>query len=479
MNQISIWWIRRDMRLEDNQALKAALEAGEFVVPVFILDPALLNSPKTGEKRLAFLYEGLRELDVSLRQRGSYLVLRQGPALEELAKLRNELGFNQIFAERDFSPYARKRDSAIGDALPLTLVDGLTIHHPDMPLKADNTPYSVFTPFKRRWLELPLAEANSLLTAPLNIPTPSGIESLEVPKRPSLPDSVPFPPGEVEAHRRLSKFIQAEATGSIYQYGDQRNRLDLSGTSGLSPYLRFGMLSARQAVTAAIKARSAAEDKDLRLGPDTWLSELIWREFYISILFHYPEVLKRSFRPAFNHINWRNKESDFIAWCDGQTGYPVIDAAMRQLSQTGWMHNRARMLVASFLVKDLLVDWRWGERWFMQHLIDGDPAANNGGWQWTAGTGTDAAPYFRIFNPSLQGKKFDPNGQYVRSWLPELQRVTDRYIHEPWKMDLSVQQESGCIIGQHYPHPIVDHRVARQATLDAFAQAREEYDQGK
>jgi deoxyribodipyrimidine photo-lyase len=233
------------------------------------------------------------------------------------------------------------------------------------------------------------------------------------------------------------------------------------------------MVSARQAVVAALEAIEAAPNDQARKGAETWLNELIWREFYIAVLYHFPRVRRNSFRPEYDQIHWENDEDAFTAWCEGRTGYPVVDAAMRQLVQTGWMHNRARMIVASFLVKDLLIDWRWGERWFMQHLVDGDPAANNGGWQWTAGTGTDAAPYFRIFNPVSQGRKYDPRGAYVRRWLPEMVRVPDQFIHQPWTMPLEEQQSAECYIGQDYPAPIVDHAWARQRTLAAFTQARE------
>jgi deoxyribodipyrimidine photo-lyase len=218
---------------------------------------------------------------------------------------------------------------------------------------------------------------------------------------------------------------------------------------------------------------AAAPDEDALKGVQTWLNELIWREFYVSILYHFTHVLDRSFRPNLRDIRWENDEASFAAWCAGHTGYPIVDAAMRPLVETGWMHNRARMIVASFLVKDLLIDWRWGERTFMQHLIDGDPAANNGGWQWTAGTGTDAAPYFRIFNPVLQGKRHDPQGAYVRRWVTELAGVPNRYIHAPWEMDAETQRASRCVIGRDYPAPIVDHRLARERTLEAYRSARE------
>lgn len=475
----NLWWIRRDLRLRDNQALQAALAEGVAVVPAFILDPALLSSANAGQNRIAFLMGGLRQLDQALRRRGSYLVVRRGKAPEELSHLLEETQAAGIYAEEDLSLYARNRDTAVARQLPLHLIAGITVHQPDLIAKADGSPYTVYTPFSRRWKELPAPDPGSLLPAPQRIPTPPGIDSLPIPDRPLLPKTVPFPPGEREAQRRLEAFVENNGQAPIIRYADRRNRLDLAGTSGLSPYLRFGMLSARQAVVAALGKRSPAPDDESRRGAEVWLNELIWREFYISILFHFPQVIRRSFQRAYDHITWRNDKSHFAAWCEGGTGYPVVDAAMRQLGQSGWMHNRARMIVASFLVKDLLIDWRWGERWFMQHLVDGDLAANNGGWQWTAGTGTDAAPYFRIFNPVLQGKKFDPHGDYVRNWLPELAQVPDKYLHEPWKMPPATQQQAKCVIGRDYPRPIVDHADARQVTLNAYALARQQYTKGQ
>ena len=246
--------------------------------------------------------------------------------------------------------------------------------------------------------------------------------------------------------------------------------MDLNGTSSLSPYLKFGMISLRSAAACALEALHHVENPDNRKGAEIWLNELIWREFYIHILYHFPDVLKESFRPGLRNITWENDLRKFSQWKSGQTGYPVVDAAMRQLVDTGWMHNRARMIVASFLVKDLHVDWRWGERWFMQNLIDGDPAANNGGWQWTAGTGTDSASYFRIFNPVLQSKKFDPEGNYIRKWIPELASIPKNFIHEPWKMSSEIQSKFGVRIGKTYPSPIVDHQFARQRTLEMYNQ---------
>ncbi len=464
--QTAIWWVRRDLRLADNEALATAVFSASHVIPLFILDPALLGTATVGEKRMAFLWASLQQLDKELRQRGSYLLVRHGPPLEILQELVTEVGAEAIFAAEDFSPYARQRDKAIAQELPLQLFPGVVAQHPDTVLKQDGVPYTVFTPFSKQWRQRPLPIPADLLPAPDFIATPPNLSGNPIP---DLSQKSPFPPGAAEAQKRLAEF----GNGRIYAYAQDRNQLDLDGTSGLSPYLRFGMISARQAVVAALAAREQAESEAARKGADTWLSELIWREFYISILYHFPHVLRRSFRPEYDTIPWRNDQAEFAAWCAGQTGYPVVDAAMRQLQQTGWMHNRARMIVASFLVKDLLIDWRWGEKWFMQHLVDGDPAANNGGWQWTAGTGTDATPYFRIFNPITQGQKFDPDGAYIRRWIPELGQVEVEFIHEPWKMPPLDQKRSGCFIGQDYPRPIVDHKLARQRTLDAYQLAKE------
>jgi deoxyribodipyrimidine photo-lyase len=469
----ALWWVRRDQRLADNQALSAALDQAETVIPVFVLDPVLLEAADAGDKRVAFMFEGLRRLDDDLRVRGSRLVVRRGGPVEQLKELVRETGASAIFAEEDYWPYARRREGTAAEAVPLHLVGGLTVHPPAAAVKPDGTHYTVFTPFSRAWKALPLPETGSVLSPPQRLPALPPVDSLQIPREPALAPGVPFPAGEAEAQRRLQDFVGGDDP-AIYRYAETRDRLDLEGTSRLSPYLRFGMVSARQAVISALRAMDAAPNPQMRKGAEVWLNELIWREFYMAILYYVPEVLDHSFRADLRGISWANDRDAFAAWCAGRTGYPVVDAAMHQLVQTGWMHNRARMIVASFLVKDLLVDWRWGERFFMQHLVDGDPAANNGGWQWTAGTGTDAAPYFRIFNPILQGKKHDPQGAYVRHWVPELARVPQRFIHTPWEMPLEVQREAGCIIGQDYPAPIVDHAWARERVLTAYARARED-----
>jgi deoxyribodipyrimidine photo-lyase len=447
----SIWWIRRDLRLTDNPALQAALEAGR-VVPVFILDPAFSDSSR---RRRDFLYEGLHALDKQLRERGSYLVLRKGRPVQVLGQLLWETDSEAIYAEEDFTPYAVRRDEEVARHLPLNLIHGQTVQHPNDVLKANGTPYTVYTPYSKAW-KAKLPSRLQLFPVPGKIDTPANIRTEPLPRYKVSPL---FPSGEQEALARLDEFLHRR----IYSYGEDRNRMDLEGTSAISPYLHFGMLGLRQAVYAARQAAVQVRGEISKRSAETWLNELIWREFYIQILFHFPYVSRTAFNRSLANIEWINNESQFDAWKEGRTGVPIVDAGMRQLREIGWMHNRARMIVASYLVKDLLIDWRWGEAWFMENLLDGDLAANNGGWQWTAGTGTDAAPYFRIFNPVLQSAKFDPNGDYIRRWVPELRMLDSKTIHAPWEAGIKVKG---------YPErPIVERDKER--TLLVYQQSKQ------
>jgi deoxyribodipyrimidine photo-lyase len=462
----AIWWLRRDLRLTDNSALDAALSQGGSVVPVFILDPTLWKGTWFNPRRAAFLIENLRSVDRDLRARGSRLIVRSGPPEHELSKLLVESEASKIYAERDHAPFARTRDESVSRRLPLELIGSAAMHPPESILKGDGTPYRVFTPFMRRWKQLPIPDPRQIIPAPEKIPTPGGLSTSKLPQSDGF-DLADFPPGEGEAQRRLAAFTDGRHL-PVYRYHDLRDRPDLLETSQLSPYLRFGVLSMRQAVVAAQTAILNAGNEIQRQGAETWLNQLIWREFFTGIMYHFPHTRRQAFRAEYREIPWNNDLHDFEAWKTGNTGYPLVDAGMRQLAATGWMHNRVRMVAASFLVKNLLIDWRWGEAWFMQNLLDGDPIVNNGSWQWVAGTGTDAVPYFRIFNPVTQNKKFDPQGDYIRSWIPELLQVPDNYLHTPWKMDAANQLACGVKLGKDYPHPIIDLQFSRQRALAAY-----------
>lgn len=470
--KVAIWWIRRDLRLTDNEALDTALANSDALLPLFILDPTLLNSSWVGEKRKAFLFAGLHVLDEQLRAKGSRLTIRKGKPLDVFGALQKEMDaadvkFGTIYAQADCSPYGTKRDARVNEVYPLSLHHGIAIRPIGSVQKDDNTPYTVFTPYSRRWLDNPAIARQHIIAAPQTINTPDGIASDPLPDIPDYLETVPFPAGEEAGKERLGNFVKG-AEAPVFAYAEERDIPFADATSQLSPYLRFGMISPRLAALGAYTAQSNAANEKAKKGAKTWLSELIWRDFYLNILAEFPHVRAGAFRPEYNAVPWDNNEEHFEAWCQGETGYPFVDAAMRQLTTIGWMHNRARMVVGSFLVKDLLIDWRWGERWFMQQLVDGDPGANNGGWQWVAGTGTDAAPYFRIFNPLSQSEKFDPQGDYIRHWIPTLRAVSTKFIHAPWEMSDAEQKRVQCIIGKDYPAPMIDHKWARERTLDAY-----------
>ncbi|MDZ4770934.1 MAG: deoxyribodipyrimidine photo-lyase [Chloroflexota bacterium] len=462
-----IWWLRRDLRLRDNLALAAAIESDGRVLPVFIFDPAILQGEHFGLPRLKFMLAGLHALDDDLRQRGGGLLVRHGDPRHVLPALVGEVGATAVFVNRDYTPYAVRRDCALGESLsvPFRLFDDAMLHPPEQTTKSDGTPFLVYTPYKRHWLALPKPDMMDSLPARDDLHDLIGLDAPGVPSLADLgfSDTIAVPPaGEAEAARRLERF----ADNAIHDYDVRRNIVsvnpfdsDAAGTSGLSPYFRFGMLSPRQARASAVRAYDAGDAHD-RHAVEVWMSEIAWREFYMTILYRFPHAYRTSYRPEFERIAYRDAPDELAAWEGGRTGYPLVDAAMRQMHAIGWMHNRARMVVASFLTKHLLIYWRSGDLAFMRHLIDGDPAANSGGWQWAAGTGTDAQPYFRIFNPVIQSQKFDPDGAYIRRWVPELRDLSNQDIHEPWKLASPPKD---------YPTPIVDHTFARARALAAFA----------
>ncbi len=459
---VTIWWIRRDIRLQQNPALQEAIANSSSILPLYIFDPILLA--KKAEGRLSFLFDALSHLDLELKMIGSRLWIKSGDPLDVLKSVTAEIKADAIFAEADYTPYSRQRDLRIARELPVWLIHGLTVFPPGMVVKNTGCPYTIFTPFSRAWKALPLPHGSATPPSAQMIPAPP-VTQLASEAIPPYQEKADFPASEKAALSRLEGFIKEK----VYQYSENRDRLDLDGTSRLSPYVRFGLVSPQYIAQRALSAIQNAPNNDTRASAETWLNELIWREFYISILHFFPEVLKASFRKDLRNICWRDAPEDLQSWQNGMTGYPVVDAGMRQLKATGWMHNRARMITASFLVKDLLINWQDGEAWFMKNLIDGDPATNNGGWQWTSGVGTDAAPYFRIFNPVLQGEKFDPHGDYVRKWIPELAGIPTEYIHKPWLMPDTVQKTAGIRIGQQYPLPIVDHATVKSRTLAAYS----------
>jgi deoxyribodipyrimidine photo-lyase len=451
----AIVWLRRDLRLDDNVALAAALrEAGDVCI-AFNIDPALLASERTGAPIVQAFFTALAALRAELRERGSDLALLQGDFSEQLGGLARRIGADAVYFNDDYEPSALRRDEAVCAALEAAGI-AVSRHLDHVYFGADEiltearTPYKVFTPYFRRWYDRHRAAPHAA------VPSARALDGRLLPRdQVGATRDVPEPSefgfsgsplfavlSEAGARERLSAFLR----GAMERYAADRDVPALDGTSGLSPHLRAGTIGIR---TCVAHARDA-----------TWLKELAWRDFYQMILRHFPYVADGPFVAAAANVEWSNDRAAFDAWCEGRTGYPIVDAAMRQLNCTGWMHNRLRMIVASFLSKDLLVDWRWGERYFERHLSDADLAQNNGGWQWAASTGTDAAPYFRIFNPVSQGKKFDPDGAFVRRWLPDLAGVPDRFVHEPWKFELA-----------GYPPPIVDRAASRERALRAYAAA--------
>ncbi|MFZ9845879.1 MAG: cryptochrome/photolyase family protein [Candidatus Limnocylindrus sp.] len=492
---ITLLWLRRDLRLADHPALIAAAERARerhgALLPIFIWEPRLIAGPRASANRTWYLRESLAELSRELTARGSTLLELEGPATRALPALIRALrstaqpsGEIALFATRDHTPYARARDRAVADVIvplgvTLHAVRGLTVVEPDELLTGSETPYGVYTPYFRRWLERVTAGAGRPLAVPPRLPAPPTL-TLPASLRPNATalakssqptariELLPLP-GERAAREAADRWIEGARGEGANGYAARRNTLaDEQGTSRLSAALHLGLLSPRELVARLLPLRP--ERAGERSGERLWVSQIAWRDFYTQVLWHAPHAARSSWKPAYDAIRWDERDEPFDAWREGRTGYPIVDAAMRQLHASGFMHNRARMITASFLTKDLLVDWRKGEAHFLQHLVDGDVAANNGGWQWSAGSGTDAQPYFRIFNPVTQAGNFDPDGAYVRRWLPELAELKAPAAHAPWAHPAALAA-AGITLGVQYPAPIVDHAEARARTLDAYSRA--------
>jgi deoxyribodipyrimidine photo-lyase len=456
----AVVWFRRDLRVHDHPALRAALDSHDEVVPFFCLDDRLLHGRHASASRTRFMLECLADLDGSLRQRGARLVVRHGPPERELARLVGELDADEVHATADLSPFARERARRVGAVLGdrLRLHPGLTAVDDAPGLRTQaGKPYTVFSPFHRTWLAAPRRE---VLGAPHRVPAPAGLDAGSTPSlgELGLDGDAPYalPGGETAGRRRLSRWL----AGGVRDYAGNHDDLGADGTSRLSAYLHFGCLSAREVEQRLPRGKGAA----------AFRRQLCWRDFHHQVLFHFPRNARSEFQARYRgSIRWSRSNRNFDAWREGRSGFPLVDAGMRQLRREGFMHNRARLVVGSFLTKDLGIDWRWGERHFMRLLIDGDEANNNGNWQWIASVGTDPQPAFRrMYNPAAQQRRHDPRGEYVRRYVEELRDVPDEHLAEPWKMPLDLQRECGCVIGVDYPEPIVDHAQARRAALERY-----------
>ncbi|MBC9073485.1 deoxyribodipyrimidine photo-lyase [Thauera sp. CAU 1555] len=470
-------WFRRDLRSFDNAALSQALAQFDRVHCAFVFDTEILDAlPARRDRRVEFIWHAVAELDRALAELGAGagvpgagLIVAHGRADREIPALARELGVQAVLTNRDYEPEALARDARVMQALAR---DGIAfrafkdqvVFESDEVLTREGRPFSVFTPYRNAW-------RRQLDPARLQ-PFPVASNAARLAPRPLQRDNMPalaalgFEPTDLAALRLPTGMSGGRALvddfmGRIGRYREARDYPALKGVSYLSTHLRFGTVSVRE-----LFARALAEGSE---GAQCWVDELIWREFYQMILWHHPRVVSASFRPEYDRVRWEDDPAGFEAWQEGRTGYPIVDAGMRQLRQSGYMHNRLRMVAASFLTKDLGIDWRLGERHFAALLNDYDLAANNGGWQWAASTGCDAQPYFRIFNPVTQSERFDPKGGFIRRYVPELARVPERYIHAPWKMSAADQAAAGVRIGRDYPAPLVDHGEARQRTLARYA----------
>lgn len=422
--KISVFWFRRDLRPDDNTALKHAMAAGLPVLPLFIFDDNILTELPEDDPRVGFIYDSLQSVHSKLVKKNSSLLCLKGSPLEVWKVLISKYEIAQVFANQDYEPYARERDRNVEELLA---IHGISFHlfkdqvifEPDEILKDDGKPYTIFTPYKNKWLQ------RFQITTAASISENKPEQWVQTQHR--------FPDLSELGLKQSSIRVKPFDLSRLDRYAAERDIPSIE-TTNMGPHLRFGTVSIRWVVS------------QVKAGQETYLSELIWREFFMQILYHFPHVVSQNFKPQYNRIAWRNNEKEFERWCHGQTGYPLVDAGMRQLNETGYMRNRVRMVVASFLCKHLLIDWRWGEAYFAKKLLDYELSSNNGNWQWAAGTGCDAAPYFRVFNPAEQTRKFDPELAYIKRWVPEY--------------------------GQFgYPQPMVDHKLAAKRAIEVYKRA--------
>ncbi len=465
---ISLVWLRRDLRLHDHAALYHALKSSRAVHVAFVFDTDILDAlPSRTDRRVEFIHGSVAALKREFEAQGATLHVLHGPAVQKVPELARALKAQAVFCNRDYEPAAMRRDEIVaqtlaGGGVAFHACKDQVVFEQDEVLTQGGKPYGMFTPYKQAWLK----KLDAFYLRPYPVHAYLGRLAKSPPAAmPALAEigferadlhGLGIRPGEAGARALFEDFL-----GRINKYREARDYPAVKGPSYLSVHLRFGTLSIRELVATAQGIGGA--------GAETWLSELIWREFYQQILWHHPRVAAGyCYKPEFDAIRWPNPPGHFGAWCEARTGYPLVDAAMRQINQTGYMHNRLRMVAASFLVKDLLVDWRWGERYFADRLIDFDLAANSGGWQWAASVGCDAQPWFRIFNPVTQSEKFDPQGKFIRRYLPELANVPDKYLHAPWAMPANVQAACGVAIGRDYPTPVVEHKLQRERALELY-----------
>jgi deoxyribodipyrimidine photo-lyase len=464
-----IVWYRNDLRIHDHPALSEATDKADSIVPLFIFDKKLTQGKNQNSNKNRFLIESLEDLKQSLRKKGADLVIREGDYAAVLAGIAREVSADAVYCSADYTPYALKRDKAVKNQLgknnvSLRLFPGRLIVESVEELRTKNgTVHKIFTPFYRNWLQI---ERRQLAILPQKLHLAPEIEPGDMPDTGNLIDKTDLSPnvqkgGEAEARQRLSQFLQND----IHHYHESHDMLAEDKTSRLSPYLHFGCISPLEIEYSV----------PLGEGPDAWRRQLAWRDFYHYVLYLFPHTKQLEFQEAYRTLSWESDQNRLSAWQNGKTGYPIIDASMRQLKAEGWMHNRARLIVGSFLTKNLHIDWREGDSFFMRMLVDGDSANNTGNWQWIASVGVDPAPVFRrVYNPVSQQKRYDPQGVFVRRYVSELADVPEKYLAEPWTMPEDIQRASNCIIGKDYPKPIIDHSLERKAALQRYREAKQQ-----